>query len=247
MIDTHAVVAGVDALVDAGRNGQGGELQWLEEQLGPLPVQQGAAADGSYTVTLSGKSAKTVALGGRVGTEAPAALVISVETVKALAKRYGSELPCTLQVQLFEGQTGATDAAAQGPGLAAYLELAVANSEGGPAALGMVSAGTTQDEVPFHARLIALGDEAIRELTGKAASAGRAPASRAEQLARQGVPTAVMSVQLAGGKVDEGGRLALLQAAESFGRWAEATMHLVAGDEVDLWAREHRLPHVEQH
>ena len=39
-------------------------------------------------------------------------------------------------------------------------------------------------------------------------------------------------------------RLTVLQAAESFARWTEATLHLLAGDEVDLWARGHRLPHL---
>lgn len=251
MIDTHAVIAGVDRLTELAREGQGEVLRWLGEQLQTLPVQQSTEADGSYAVTLPGKSPKTVALGGYVNGntgQGPAALVISMETMKALARRYGSELACTLQLKLWAETAATGDTASTEDKLAAYLELQVGHAHAGTtgSGLSMVNASPEAGNAAFHTRLIALGDEAIRELTGEPATSAAAMPSQAQTMAQQGVPTAVMSLQMPGNSA-ESARLPLLQAAESFGRWAESTMHLVGGDEVDLWAREHRLPHVEQH
>ncbi len=97
--------------------------------------------------------------------------------------------------------------------------------------------------VAFNPRLIALCDEAIRELTGTSTSLPSGLLHDAAEVARTGIPTGMMYVQAVEDQSADGNRVHLLQAAEAFGRWAEATAHLVAGDPVDLWAQEHRVPH----
>ena len=104
------------------------------------------------------------------------------------------------------------------------------------------------EPIPFDARLMTLCDEAIRELTGTTASLPSGPLHDAAEVARTGIPTGMMFVQSLNGLshnvAENTERLHLQQAAEAFGRWAEATMHAVAGDQgADLWAREQRVPH----
>ena len=96
---------------------------------------------------------------------------------------------------------------------------------------------------------MAFCDEAVRELTGTSADLPSGPLHDAAEVARAGVPTAMMFVQSLRGlshhREEDTDRLHLQQAAEAFGRAAEATMHWVAGEAVDLWAREGRTPHTD--
>ncbi len=107
------------------------------------------------------------------------------------------------------------------------------------------------EPIPFHPRLMAFCDEAIRELTGTTAALPSGPLHDAAEVARAGIPTGMMFVQslrgLSHNRAEDTERLHLQQAAEAFGRWAESCMHWVAGEGVDLWAREGRVPHVPEH
>ena len=107
------------------------------------------------------------------------------------------------------------------------------------------------EPVPFDPRLMALCDEAIRELTGTTAALPSGPLHDAAEVARAGIPTGMMFVQslrgLSHNRAEDTERLHLQQAAEAFGRWVESCMHWVAGEGVDLWARESRLPHTPEH
>lgn len=102
------------------------------------------------------------------------------------------------------------------------------------------------EPIPFHPKLIALCDEAVRELTGASEMLPSGPLHDAAEVARLGIPTAMMFVQSLGGlshnRAEDTDRLHLQQAAEAFGRLAETTMHWIAGEENDLWAREGRIP-----
>ena len=102
------------------------------------------------------------------------------------------------------------------------------------------------EPIPFHPQLIAFCDEAVRELTGTSEFLPSGPLHDAAEVARIGIPTAMMFVQSLGGlshnRAEDTDRLHIQQAAEAFGRFAEMTMEWVAGDQVSLWAREHRVP-----
>jgi hypothetical protein len=88
---------------------------------------------------------------------------------------------------------------------------------------------------------MALCDEAVREMTGAPASLPLREES--PQTGGSHVPTGVMYFPGPGPSINqEALHLHLLQASEAFGRWAESSMHLVVGDELDLWAREQRTP-----
>ena len=103
------------------------------------------------------------------------------------------------------------------------------------------------EPIPFNAQLIAFCDEAVRELTGVSEMLPSGPLHDAAEVARLGVPTAMMFVQSLGGlshnRAEDTDRLHLLQAAEAFGRAAEAAMHWVAAEGVDLWARQQIIKH----
>ncbi len=103
------------------------------------------------------------------------------------------------------------------------------------------------EPIPFHPQLMAFCDEAVRELTGTSELLPSGPLHDAAEVARLGVPTAMMFVQSLGGlshnRAEDTDRLHLQQAAEAFGRLAESTAHWIAGEGADLWAREGRIPH----
>ncbi len=105
------------------------------------------------------------------------------------------------------------------------------------------------EPIAFHPRLMAFCDEAVRELTGASEQLPSGPLHDAAEVARSGIPTAMMFVQSLRGlshhREEDTGRLHLQQAAEAFGRAAESAMHWVAGEPVDLWAREGRTPHAD--
>lgn len=108
------------------------------------------------------------------------------------------------------------------------------------------------EPIPFHPRLMAFCDEAVRELTGTSEQLPSGPLHDAAEVARLGIPTAMMFVQSLRGlshhRDEDTDRLHLQQAAEAFGRAAESTMHWVAGEgveQVDMWAREGRTPHID--
>ncbi len=268
MIDAQAVLAHLETLrnlaSDGGREQRSAGLAWLLGELQQLSLAHHRDAGGNDWISLPGMSERTVVLGsslkstpGNDRLDSRLGVVTGLETVKALALRYEGRPPCTVRLVVWAdpdtaqtaGALPAASAFAEG-NVAAYLELhiepaGVLAQAGTP--LGVVTAASAAEVVPFNPRLMALCDEAIRELTGASASLASGPAPHAAEMARLGVPSAVMYVQSltapAGEALPNATRLHLLQAAEAFGRWTESTMHLVAGEEVDLWAREHRVPH----
>ena len=256
---------------NAGDMQQLAGLAWIAQSLQSLPVEQHRDADGNTWITLLGESERTVVLGsylaatpGNDRLDSRLGLVTGIETLKALAHRSNGRPPCTVQLVIWASPAKADPA--QSPtafpslgarNLAAYLELHIApHTESGAqledagTPLGIVTAAfSATDPIAFNPRLMALCDEAIRELTGTSATLPSGPATHAAKAARNGIPSAMMYVQAlpqtAGEALPSATRLHLLQAAEAFGRWVEATVHLVAGEEPDLWAREGRVPHVD--
>lgn len=268
MIDAQAVLADLVKLRNLESNPENAPrsagLLLLQEQMEQLSVRSHRDDAGNEWLTLPGKSERAVVLGSCLKTS-PArswldsclGVVAGLETIKALAHRYDAHPPCTLQLVVWaepgEARSDRTLPATSVFALqnvAAYLELHIEpgtelQHAGTPLAVG--TASSSVEPVAFNPRLMALCDEAIRELTGQSASLPSGPAFHAEEAARQGIPAAIMSVQALAGFADEemsqATRLHLLEAAEAFGRWAEATVHLVGGEAVDLWALEHRVPH----
>ncbi|MGI4757962.1 MAG: hypothetical protein ACRYGF_14065 [Janthinobacterium lividum] len=256
MIDAHAVVAHLEKLGDLKAGSPAGNVSqtaWLDGELQQTALQHDRDGAGNVWLTLPGSDARSVVLGtyleGSAGSDpldTHLGMVASLETLKAIARRADGPLPCTLHVAVWAQPAAANQAAAlRERNAAAYLELHAepsADLQAQEPALGMASA---TDALPFHPRLTTLGDEAVQEMTGASATATVANAQGAAELARLGIPAAVMYVQSpakAGGQKTAGERVHLLQAAEAFGRWTESTLHLLAGDPVDLWAREHRVP-----
>ena len=96
---------------------------------------------------------------------------------------------------------------------------------------------------------MAFCDEAVRELTGNDEHLPSGPLHDAAEVARTGIPTAMIFVQslqgLSHNRLENTDRLHLQQAAEAFGRATESAMHWVAGEQVDLWAVENRTPHTD--
>ncbi len=105
------------------------------------------------------------------------------------------------------------------------------------------------EPIPFHPQLMMFLEEAALELTGTSERLPSGPLHDAAEVARLGVPTGMLFVQSLGGlshnRAEDTNRLHLQQAAEAFGRAAESTMHWIANDGGnDLWAEEHRTPHL---
>ena len=257
---------------DAGNTQQFAGLAWLEKSLQPLSAAPHRDAAGNVRITLPGKSERIVVLGSYLEVAAGSdrldsrlGLVTGIEVLKALAHRYEGRPPCTVQlvvwakpaapqaIRSLPAASAVLSSAFERQNASAYLELHIepgAQLENAGTPLGVVTAAfSAGDPVAFNPRLMALCDEAIRELTGTASSLPSGPATHAVEAARSGIPSAMMYVQAlpqaAGEDLPSATRLHLLQAAEAFGRWVESTMHLVAGEEVDLWAREGRVPHAD--
>lgn len=262
MIDSQAVWAHLQELARLSPE----ELRTagFQDYLEQLSLKHERDAAGNYFLTLPGKSERAVVLGSYLGRgadqtqpEARLDLVTGLETMRALAHRFDGVPPCTLLLVVWadaaDGQAGSAESAVSAllsRSATAYLGMHIERQEQGKQAgtsLGVVTAASSGETIPYNARLAALCDEAVRELTGTSISLPGAPDGMAAAMARNGVPTALMYVEVLAGSTDEevwkDKRLHLLQAAEAFGRWAEATLHLVAGDDVDLWAREKRVPH----
>lgn len=256
MIDAQAISAHLTALGDlraTNQNPQSG-ADWLASELAKLNVTAQRDDAGDLWITLPGKNARTVVLGSYLAPhgapqhlDSDLGLVTALETLRALAHRYADDLPATVQLVVW-ANPDITGAYALHPksAAAAYLELHVERYDqlgtgNSPLAVAeLIAAG----EVVAHPRLKELCDEAIRELTGTSGSAVTGAAPYAAAMGRAGVPVGVLVVQTPTTTEDPNeSRLHYLQAAETFGRWAEATVHLVAGDAPDLWAKEHRTPH----
>ncbi len=104
------------------------------------------------------------------------------------------------------------------------------------------------EPIAFHPQLMTFLEEAVLEMTGTSQRLPSGPLHDAAEVARLGVPTAMLFVQSLRGlshhREEDTDRLHLMQAAEAFGRAAESAMHWLAGDGgIDLWAEEHRTPH----
>lgn len=159
-------------------------------------------------------------------------------TLETAMKQYGVEID----------RVG--EAAIEQKNMAAYLELHIEQGsqlELAGAPLGVVDGIKGAEPIVFHPRLTAFCDEAVRELTGNDEHLSSGPLHGVTEVARLGVPTAMIFVQATHGSshgpLQGADQLHLLQAAEAFGRAAESTMHWVAGEQVDLWAVEDRTPH----
>lgn len=269
MIDAQAVSAHLEKLGSLNRDTH--DLQrtkaadWLEEQLAQLSFEHHRDTAGNHWIKVPGVSKRTVVLGSCLQPETQAddldsslGMIVSLEALKALTQRFDGPPPCTLHTVIWSeaGTAGSHGSATPDRSSAelgnaiAYLELHLepaSQLEEAGAPLGVAASSPDGDSFQVHPQLTALCDEAIRELTGLSASLPAGAAPHASAMARLGVAAAVMYVQkpsTANGAASESAaRLHLLQASEAFGRWAESTVHAVAGDEVDLWALEHRVPH----
>ena len=223
---------------------------WLQDELQQSQLQHQQDAEGNHWITLPGTDARSVVLGsylqpsGSDPLQQQLSLVVGLETLKALAQRDGGHPPCTLKLVVWAAGTDQGEsavAALRQQNVAAYLELQVVTSPVAGQTSTLLSV-VRLEPVEASPRLAALCEEAILEMTGVAAASSPGLASHAATIAAAGIPVAAMSVSSGSG--EGASRLHLLEAAEAFGRWAEATLHLVAGDAVDLWAREHRTPHL---
>lgn len=253
MIDAKAVWAGV-----AQGGGAVGATEWMRTAVAGTALSYGEDAAGNARVSLAGGGERTLMLGSSVAQGMEGAeearhfgLVVGVEVLKALGRKFAGAPPCAVvfQSRAEDRSDQQGPSAADGVPATAYLELQVV----GPmvateAALGLITSGAAGEEpVGLNSRLLVLGEEAVDELAGVSTAITAELSETLTGMARAGVPSAAMFVRYApaaeGASLPDGERLQLLQAAEAFGRWAEATMHLVAGDEVHLWALEHRVPH----
>ena len=262
MIDAQAVWAHLQEVANVSSGEQ--RTAVFEEQLQRLSLKYERDADGNYFLTLPGKNERTVVIGSYLARDTrdtqPGAgldLVTGLETMKALAHRFNGVPPCTLLLVVWakrkDGQAGFTESAVSAllsRSVTAYLSLHVELLEQlkhAGLSLGVVAAVSPGEGTTLNPRLMALCDEAIRELTGTSMSLPSASDDIATALARNNVPTALMCVELltksTTEEVSQAERLHMLQAAEAFGRWTESALHMVAGEDVDLWAREKRMPH----
>ena len=259
MIDAQAVSAHLEHLRSLAPNAG---TDWLQTQLSQLSLTHQNDNAGNVWITLPGTRERTVVLGsspqpapGTNPLDSTLGLVVGLETLKALQLRFQGPPPCGVQLVIWadpgtgSGETAGTPSLNLSPNVAAYLELHLepeTQLAAAGAPLGVAQVSTDAQFTP-HPQLTALADEAVRELTGTSASLPAGPASHATAMARLGVATAILYVQHPTSPVEgdaaSATRLQLLQAAEAFGRWTESTVHAVAGDQVDLWAREHRVPH----
>ena len=258
MIEAQAVLSHLTVLGDLAPDAEhpGGLplTDWLSAELQNAAFGHRQDADGNYWVTLPGKSRRSVVLGSFLETsgidrfDCHLGVVAALETMKAVARREGGRTSCALQLVIWKGPQPDGN---QGPALldqdvAAYLELHAEllsnyrTEETPPNEVGQNLSG----EPICNPRLMLLCDEAVLELTGRSASSPSKLSPRISEVARAGIPAAVMTAQIpaASASNEAGLRLPVLQAAEAYGRWVESTMHLLAGENVDLWAREHRVP-----
>ncbi|MGI4852589.1 MAG: hypothetical protein ACRYF4_00920 [Janthinobacterium lividum] len=224
------------------------EADWLQGELQGMSLEHQQDAAGNHWITLAGAESRSVVLGAYLqesGTQAldsQVELVAGLEILRAVSKRVDGRPPCTLHLVVWApGQPQERAAALQQKQVGAYLELHVEAASDAAAPLGVVLPDGDRDV--FNPRLMTLCDEAIRELTGTSAASPSSTARAATAIAQAGIATAVMSVRGPAGQAAAEDRVHLLEAAEAFGRWTESAMHLVAGEPVDLWAREQRVPH----
>jgi len=87
------------------------------------------------------------------------------------------------------------------------------------------------EPIPFHPELIALCEEAVREVTGTAHRMPSGPLHDAAEVARAGIPTVMMFVQSLQGishnKIEDSRREHLEQAVTAFHRLAQKTIHWI--------------------
>lgn len=255
MINSKAVAAHLTELGDWKEEDKGSATRsanaWFEEQLQQLTFEHDRDDAGNTWITVPGKSDQAVVLGSFLDKGSDTllqhhvGLVSGLEILKAVARRNDGLPPCTLQLVVWSSPSGTgfdpgrSASAVLGEKAAAYLELQIiSEADANKVSLTDASSGGRH---ALNKRLMTLCDEAVREMTG-------APASfplreEAVETDSSQVPTGVMYFPGPGPSIsNEALHLHLLQASEAFGRWAEATMHLVVGDELDLWAREQRIP-----
>ncbi len=231
----------------------------LEAAEKPLGVVTGTKGVERWAVTFHGQEAHSGSTPMEVRRDALAACARLALEIRPLAARHPGSVATMGSVKTYPGIATAVVGRCEGtldlrdldPAvLAELLAEAQTGSERFAAEEGCTVTWEkiwSIEPVPFHPALIAFCDEAIRELTGTSERLPSGPLHDAAEVARAGVPTAMMFVQSLGGlshhRDENTDRLHLQQAAEAFGRLAETTMHWIAGEGTDLWAREGRIPH----
>jgi hypothetical protein len=255
MINSKAVAAHLTELGDWIKGDEGSTARsanaWFQEQLQQLTVKHHRDGAGNTWITVPGKSDQAVVLGSFLDQGSDTllqhhvGLVSGLEILKAVALRNEGLPPCTLQLVVWSTPSGIVRnpdrsvSTVLGDKAAAYLELRFTDEADAKQGSSLDAQRVGRDT--FDTRLMTLCDEAVREMTG-------APVSlRVREEPKEtdpgSVPTGVMLFPGPGPSISqEALHLHLLQASEAFGRWAESTMHLVVGDDLDLWAREQRIP-----
>ncbi len=233
----------------------------LERAGAALGVVTGTKGVERWAVTFTGKEAHAGSTPMKVRRDALAACAKLALEIRPLANGYPEAVATMGSVKTFPGIATAVVGRCEATldlrdldaeVLARMLAEARTASERFAAEEGCMVAWEkiwSIEPVPFHPQLMTFIDEAVLEMTGTSLRLPSGPLHDAAEVARLGIPTAMLFVQSLGGlshhREEDSDRLHLLQAAEAFGRAAESAMHWVAGDGgIDLWAEEHRTPHV---
>ena len=233
----------------------------LEREGKPLGVVTGTKGVERWAVTFHGQEAHSGSTPMDVRRDALAACAKLALEIRPLAQGYPGSVATMGSVKTFPGIVTAVVGRCE-----ATLDLRDLRAETLASLLGGAKAASERfaaeegctvewskiwsiEPIPFHPQLMAFCAEAVRELTGTEEHLPSGPLHDAAEVARLGIPTAMMFVQslrgLSHNRAEDTDRLHLQQAAEAFGRLAETTMHWVAGEQVDLWALEHRTPHTD--
>lgn len=231
----------------------------LERAGSPLGVVDGTKGVERWAVTFYGQEAHSGSTPMEERRDALAACARLALEIRPIARRYPSSVATMGSLKTFPGIPTAVVGRCEATldmrdlnveTLESLLRDAKTASEQFAAEEGCTVEWTkiwSIGPILFHPRLMAFCDEAVRELTGNDEHLSSGPLHDAAEVARVGIPTAMMFVQSLGGlshhRAEDTKRLHLQQAAEAFGRAAESAMHWVAGEQVDLWALEDRIPH----
>ncbi len=233
----------------------------LERAGKALGVVTGTKGVERWAVTFTGQEAHSGSTPMELRRDALAACAKVALEVRPIARKYPQAVATMGSVRTYPGIVTAVvgrceatlDLRDLDPAvLAAMLAEATAASERFAAEEGCTvewSKIWSIEPIPFHPQLMTFCEEAALEMTGSSERLPSGPLHDAAEVARSGIPTAMLFVQslrgLSHNRAEDTDRLHLLQAAEAFGRAAESAMHWIAGDGgIDLWAEEHRTPHL---
>lgn len=231
----------------------------LERAGKALGVVQGTKGVERWAVTFTGQEAHSGSTPMDVRRDALAACAKLALEIRPIARKHPQSVATTGSVKTYPGivtsVVGRCEATLDMRDLnpevlATMLQEAREASERFAAEEGCTVQWTkiwSIEPIAFHPALIAFCDESIRELTGTSEQLPSGPLHDAAEVARLGIPTAMIFVQslqgLSHNSAEDTNRLHLQQAVEAFGRAAERTMEWVSGQSPDLWARDGRIPH----